>query len=128
MIGVNGLAFAVVDDNVTVEEALASKAQTVLPGDIIYIHLDRNNIDVVAMFGFKTFKTNLQIFVALMGSSFYSNMKNSSFVHTFLYFEYSINLFQVITILFIFQFIILSFIHLIFFYVFLDFVGENPNN
>jgi hypothetical protein len=49
LIGVNGLAFAVVDDNVTVEEALAGKAQTVLPGNKTDVHLDPYNIDWVTL-------------------------------------------------------------------------------
>ena len=39
LIGVNGLAFAVVDDNVTVEQAMTSKGQTVLPGNDVQISL-----------------------------------------------------------------------------------------
>ena len=35
--GVNGLNFAVVDDNITVQAAMAGRAQSVLPGIIIFI-------------------------------------------------------------------------------------------
>ncbi len=37
LIGISGLIFAVVDDNVTVEEAIANKGQTVSPGNLFMV-------------------------------------------------------------------------------------------